>query len=119
MLGALALLLFNLPNLFKLGLGVVTAGIGVIGFLTYGPYSLLAGVFSVEVGGKKSVGAVSGMVDGVGYLAGILAGAQFGRLVDYGGYRMGFQALAGLAAFGALLCFLLTKPKETETQAAG
>ncbi len=119
MLTLLAALIFNLPNLFNMGLGVVTAAIGVIGFLTYGPYSLLAGTLSYEVGGKKSIGAVSGMVDGVGYLAGVLAGAQFGRLVDVGGYQLGFKALAGLAIMSAALCLLLRSKISSQNENEG
>ena len=57
--------------------------------------------------GQKSAGTVSGMVDGVGYFAGILAGAQFGGIVDRTGYTHGFELLAGLAFVSAFICFLL------------
>ena len=80
---------------------------GIIGFLTYGPYSLLGGTLAVEVRGPRSAGTISGFVDGVGYLAGILAGAQFGKIVDVGGYAVGFKALAALAFVSAILCFAL------------
>jgi hypothetical protein len=46
-------------------------------------------------------------VDGVGYFAGILAGAQFGKMVDRTGYTHGFELLAGLAFASAFICFLL------------
>ncbi|MGZ8919759.1 MAG: MFS transporter [Limisphaerales bacterium] len=107
MLGMLAILIYALPHLFRFGLAPVTIVIGLIGFLTYGPYSLLGGTLSVEVRGPKFAGTVSGFVDGVGYLAGILAGEQFGRIVDVGGYSAGFQALAALALISAILCFAL------------
>jgi sugar phosphate permease len=81
--------------------------VALIGFLAYGPYSLLAGVLSVEIRGKEYVGTVAGIVDGVGYLAGILAGQQFGRMVDAGGYTLGFQRLALLALVSAVLCLFL------------
>ena len=107
MLSLLALVIYLLPNLFNLGLGAVTVAIGLVGFLTYGPYSLLAGTLSVEVQGPKSAATISGFVDGVGYIAGILAGAQFGRIVDVGGYGAGFKVLAALALVSALFCFAL------------
>ncbi len=103
----LAGLIYALPSLFRFGLWPVTAAIGFVGFLAYGPYSLLAGVLSVEIRGKAYVGTVSGIVDGVGYLAAILAGQQFGRIVDLGGYRLGFQALSILALISACLCLRL------------
>jgi sugar phosphate permease len=110
-LSSLAVLLYLLPTIFHQSLWLVTGAVGLIGFLTYGPYSLLAGILSVEIKGKGYVGTVSGLVDGVGYLAGILAGQQFGRIVDAGGYRLGFQSLAVLALASALLCLFLYPKK--------
>jgi OPA family glycerol-3-phosphate transporter-like MFS transporter len=107
LLALLACLIYIIPTIFGLGLGYVTVAIGLIGFLTYGPYSLLAGTLAVEIRGQKSAGTVSGMVDGVGYFAGILAGAQFGAIVDRTGYKSGFALLAGLALISAFICFLL------------
>src|SRR5262249_3175773 len=83
------------------------AAIGAIGFLVYGPYSLLAGVLSVEIRGKEYVATVAGLVDGVGYLAAYLAGKQFGHILDLGGYRLGFTCLAGLTAVSAVLSLFL------------
>ncbi|MFO1499846.1 MAG: MFS transporter [Verrucomicrobiota bacterium] len=61
--------------------------------------------------GQKYVRTVAGIVDGVGYLAGILAGQQFERIVDAGGYTVGFQSLAILTLIAAVLCLFLY-PKE-------
>lgn len=111
MLGLLAVLLWFLPRFFHHGLLVVSVAIGCIGFLSYGPYSLLAGILAVEIRGPAYVATVAGLADGVGYLAGVLAGQQFGLLVDHGGYHLGFRALAGLAMFSAVLCLFLYYPK--------
>jgi sugar phosphate permease len=108
----LTALLFYLPSFFKQGLWLPTAAVALIGFLAYGPYSLLAGVLSVEIRGKERVGTVAGIVDGVGYVAGILAGQQFGRIVDIGGYRLGFRCLALLTLISAVLCLFLY-PKDS------
>jgi len=59
----LAVLINYLPALFHLGMWEVETAIALIGFLSYGPYSLLAGVSRFEIGGKKGVGTVAGMVD--------------------------------------------------------
>lgn len=110
-LGGLTLLLALLPRLFHAGLWVLAAGVGLIGFLVYGPYSLLGGVLSVEVRGKEFAATVSGLVDGVGYIAGILSGAVFGKLLMLGGYPLGFKAMAGLTLLSAVLCcFLYRRP---------
>lgn len=107
MLSALAVLIYALPSLFKHGMVAVTMALGAIGFLVYGPYSLLAGTLSMQVRGREYVGSVSGIVDGVGYFAGVLAGAQFGRLVDIGGYSLAFKSLAGLTVVAIGFFFYL------------
>ncbi len=108
----LSLLIFSLPRLIHVNLWVVTAAIGGVGFLAYGPYSLLAGIFAVEIRGAGQVATVAGMVDGVGYIASILAGRQFGRIVDIGGYGLGFQCLAALALASAFICLFLYRDSE-------
>lgn len=113
----LAVLLALLPQLFHLGLWVLAMGVGAIGFLVYGPYSLLGGVLSVEVRGKEFAATVSGLVDGTGYFAGIMSGTVFGKLLMIGGYRLGFQAMAGLTLIAAVLCCFLygrAQPGEAE-----
>jgi len=110
-LGSLAVLLAALPRLFHFGLWVLAAGVGLIGFLVYGPYSLLGGVLSVEVRGKEFAATVSGLVDGTGYIAGVLSGVVFGKVLMVGGYRLGFEAMAGLTLVSAVLCcFLYRRP---------
>ncbi len=106
-LSALAALLFLLPNLAYHSIWMATAGVALVGFLAYGPYSLLAGVLAVEVRGRDHVATAAGIFDGVGYLAAILSGQQFGRLLDVGGYRLAFNCLAFLAGVSAVLCLFL------------
>ncbi len=103
----LAGLLASLPVLFHAGLWVLATGVGLIGFLVYGPYSLLGGVLSVEVRGKEFAATVSGVVDGTGYIAGFLSGMFFGRLLMLGGYRLGFEFMGGLTLVSAVLCCFL------------
>lgn len=111
MLGLLTVLLVALPELFSRRIWVLPAGIGLIGFLVCGPYSLLAGVLSVEVRGEPFAATVSGLVDAVGYVAGIFAGAGFGWLLMAGGYRLGFQVMGALTLVSAVLsCFLYRTP---------
>lgn len=120
MLLTLSALVASLPDITSRSYALAAVWIGAIGLLVYGPYSLLAGVMSVELRGERSVATVAGIVDGVGYLAGILAGAQFGRIVDIGGYRLGFACLAGLAGVSAALSVLLYRlPSATREGAEG
>ena len=117
-LSLLAVVVFALPGLGARSPWLGMAAVGLVGFLVYGPYSLLAGVLSVEIRGKEYVATVAGMVDGVGYLAAILAGQQFGRILDIGGYRLGFNCLAALAAVSAVLSlFLYSHRREAEPEA--
>jgi sugar phosphate permease len=103
-LAVLAFLVYCLPSLYKLGLWQVETTIALIGFLSYGPYSLLAGVLAVEIGGRNGVGTVAGLVDSSGYLATVFAGHVFGGLLDRGGYTLGFHVLAFVTLASAFLC---------------
>jgi sugar phosphate permease len=69
--------------------------------LVYGPYSLLAGALAIESGGKEAAATAAGIIDGVGYVAGALAGTVLGRLLDVGGYTLGFRVLAGVTLVSA------------------
>ena len=114
MLTALSLLIWCLPLFFHLNLFLVTASVGLIGFLAYGPYSLLAGILSVEIRGKEYVATVAGVVDGVGYIAGIFAGQYFGKIVDQGGYKLGFHCLGVVTFVAAVLCLFLYSRSESQ-----
>jgi len=113
-LSLLAVLMWNLPNFFRQGLWPIGLSLGLIGFLSYGPYSLLAGILAVEIRGPAYVATVAGFVDGFGYAASIMAGRQFGQIVDFGGYRLGFHVLAGIAAACAVLCLFLYSGRKPE-----
>jgi sugar phosphate permease len=113
MLGFLAALIYALPTLAaSKQLWIIVVALGSIGFLSYGPYSLLAGILAVEIHGKESVATVAGFVDASGYLAGIVSGYCFGKILDHGGYSLGFHFL-GLTTFtAALLCLGLYPNKQ-------
>jgi sugar phosphate permease len=51
-----------------LAVGLVT----LIAFLMIGPYSYLAGAVALDLGGRRGSATTSGVIDGVGYLGGIL-----------------------------------------------
>ena len=99
--------LLLLPHSSSWGLYWTVALVGLVGFCGLGPYSLLAGYFSVRLRGEASAGTISGIVDSVGYLAGVLAGAGFGWILDHGGYPIGFRVLSGVALVAAVLTLLL------------
>ena len=57
-------------------------------FLLIGPYSYLAGAISLDFGGKRGGATACGIIDGVGYLGGVLAG-------EGDRARLGHAGLAG------------------------
>jgi sugar phosphate permease len=104
--GALALLsvvLAILPGAAKANPLAGTWLVGSVGLLVYGPYSLLSGVLAIESGGAALAATSANVIDGVGYLAAILAGATLGELLDVGGYALGFEVLSGVTAIAAVL----------------
>ncbi len=115
-MAAVAVLIYALPTLVRMDLWMVVTAIGLIGFLSYGPYSLLAGVLAVEIHGKEFVATVAGLVDASGYLAGIVSGYLFGAILDRGGYRLGFHYLGVVTFFAAVLCLFLYSRKASGPQ---
>ena len=101
MLGGLAL---AGVALLALGSGTISGSrswpmilVGLVGFLVVGPYSFLAGAVALDFGGKQGSGTASGIIDGVGYLGGVLAGDSMARIsVDYG-WNGAFRLLAAVA----------------------
>lgn len=81
--------------------GAAIALVTLTGFLLIGPYSYLAGAISLDFGGKQGSATAAGVIDGVGYLGGILAGGGVARLAVAFGWGGAFLALAGVAALSA------------------
>jgi sugar phosphate permease len=111
--GLLALLAVLLALLPAAAARSATAGVTLLalaGLLIYGPYSLLAGVLAVEVGGLSGAATAAGLIDATGYVGGVLAGEALGRVLDAGGYSLGFTCLAAVTAAAALLALAL-RPK--------
>jgi len=76
--------------------------IGVIAFCLLGPYSYLGGAFALDFGGAQASAISSGIIDGVGYLGGILSGNPLAELSVRYGWQGVFVALAGVTALSAL-----------------
>jgi sugar phosphate permease len=66
-----------------------------------GPYSYLAGAVALDFGGKKSGATAAGLIDGVGYLGGILAGNSIANISVTWGWTGAFIALAAVALITA------------------
>ena len=73
-----------------------------VAFLLIGPYSYLAGAIALDFGGRKGGATASGLIDGVGYLGGVLAGRGMADLALSRGWSGAFLVLAGVAACSSL-----------------
>jgi len=81
---------------------LAVALIGLVAFCLLGPYSYLGGAFALDFGGLRAGAAASGIIDGVGYLGGALAGDSVARLAVTFGWRGVFVALALVCGASAL-----------------
>lgn len=97
---ALGLAIAALPSVASRPVGATMLLAGV-GFLVYGPFSLLGGLVALSAGGERAAASAAGFIDGIGYVASALAGVTLGRVLDLWGYRVGFFGLAGLAFLAA------------------
>ncbi|HEY2471415.1 MAG TPA: MFS transporter [Terracidiphilus sp.] len=78
-----------------------------VGFLLLGPYSYLAGAMSLDFGGKRGSATASGIIDGVGYLAGWLSGDSVARVTVAFGWNTAFLLLAVASLLTALVALML------------
>lgn len=72
-----------------------------VAFLLIGPYSYLSGAISLDFGGKEGSATASGVIDGVGYLAGVLSGNSMANIAVSYGWQSMFLVLAAVAAFSS------------------
>jgi OPA family glycerol-3-phosphate transporter-like MFS transporter len=76
--------------------------VALVGFAIIGPYSYLAGAIALDFGGKQGAATSSGIIDGVGYLGGILSGDAVARISLAAGWRGAFVVLGAVTAFSTL-----------------
>lgn len=98
--GALLLLMSVPAGPASAALGVLL--IAVVAFGLLGPYSYLGGAFALDFGGKQASAASSGLIDGIGYLGGVLAGYGVAWLAVAFGWSGVFVTLAAISAAAAL-----------------
>jgi OPA family glycerol-3-phosphate transporter-like MFS transporter len=113
--GALLLLMSLRPGVTPSILPL--AGIGLVAFCLLGPYSYLGGAFALDFGGKQASAASSGIIDGIGYLGGVLAGYGIAKIAVVFGWDGVFVTLAvvsGAAAICAGALHLLNARAVTE-----
>lgn len=81
--------------------------VALIGFLLLGPYSYLAGAMSMDFGAETGAATAAGIIDGVGYLAGVLSGDTMARVTVEYGWRDAFLALAAICLITAVIALVL------------
>jgi sugar phosphate permease len=95
LLAGAALLTLGLSN-FSGATAWPVALVAAVGFLIIGPYAYLAGAIALDFGGKQGSGTASGLIDGVGYLGGVLAGNSVASVAVTWGWKGAFTALAAV-----------------------
>ena len=73
--------------------------LSLVAFLLIGPYSYLAGAISLDLGGKRGAATACGIIDGLGYLGGALAGVGIAQ----GSVVLGWQGVFWVLATVALV----------------
>jgi OPA family glycerol-3-phosphate transporter-like MFS transporter len=99
---ALLMLMYLPPG--EAGAALAVGTIGLVAFCLLGPYSYLGGAYALDFGGKQGGAVSSGIIDGIGYLGGVLAGDTVARVAVTFGWKGVFLALGAvcmLAAAGA------------------
>jgi len=103
-LAGAALLTLGLADFKNAGWPVVL--VAVVAFLILGPYAYLAGAIALDFGGKQGSGTASGLIDGVGYLGGVLAGNSMASIAVTWGWKGAFAVLAGVTWIGSIAAAL-------------
>ena len=101
--GLLALAWGDLGGSPALPVAIVAA----IAFVMIGPYSYLGGAMALDFGGKKGSATACGIIDGVGYLGGILAGDSVARLSVAFGWEGAFGVLASVVVLSSIPALLM------------
>jgi OPA family glycerol-3-phosphate transporter-like MFS transporter len=83
------------------GLVMPLSMLALVSFLMIGPYSLLAGVMALDIGGKRSGATASGLIDGAGYAGAMLSGWGVGKIAEKFGWETAFISLAVVGVFTA------------------
>jgi len=104
LLGALVLLLLG-SGVTRESRTLPVTFVTLVAFLIGGPYSLLAGAISLDFGGKQASATASGIIDGVGYLGGVLSGDSIARISVSYGWNGAFLFLSAAAFLSAVAGF--------------
>jgi MFS transporter, OPA family, glycerol-3-phosphate transporter len=113
----LAVVIAALAEIGRIGPAAAPYLIAAVGLLMFPAYSIVGGVVAVECGGTRDTGTAVGIVDGIGYLASILAGQAMGSILDRAGYGLAFYILAGLSLVAGVAALGLRPAAEAPADA--
>jgi sugar phosphate permease len=88
------------------GLPAIMLMLGAVSFLLIGPYSLLAGVMALDLGGKKGSATAAGLFDSAGYFGSVLSGYGIAVIAQRRGWPAAFGALSAVTACTFLITLL-------------
>lgn len=103
MLFGLAFVLFLQPHLSSLGIIPTIVSIGLIGFFTYGPDSIMSGAAAMDIGKNHGAALAAGIINGVGSAGQLLSPVA----VAYVSGKYGWDALFELFVIVALIAAFL------------
>lgn len=120
MLFGLAFVLFLQPYLIPLGIGPTILTIGLIGFFTYGPDSLMSGAAAMDMGKNHGAALAAGLINGVGSAGQLLSPFAVALVSDKYGWDALFQLFVVVALIAAFLLILKwnygNESSETESE---
>ena len=109
----LALAFWLYPTLGALGVWGNILGLALIGFLLFGPDSLLSGAAAQDAGGPGAAALAAGLINGIGSVGAIAQEAVTRGVSARWGWDGLFRVFVGLSLFSALcLVPALLRPKE-------
>ena len=77
--------------------------VATVAFCLLGPYSYLGGAMALDFGGREGSATASGLIDGFGYLAGVLSGNGMAHLAVTFGWQTMFLVLAVVAGLTSVV----------------
>jgi sugar phosphate permease len=106
MLFGLAFVLYLQPYLSPLGIVPTIISIGLIGFFTYGPDSLMSGAAAMDIGKNHGAALAAGLINGVGSAGQLLSPFAVAFVSAKYGWDALFQLFVVVALIAALLLIL-------------
>jgi sugar phosphate permease len=109
MLSCMTLSFLLMATLGARDLVFFTLGMGMAGFMLFGPDSLLSGVGAIDVGSKRGALAAAGIINGMGSIGPIFQEEAVGWMYKAWGQRLEpiLAMLVAVAGAGAFMTFLL------------